>query len=200
MFLDLDFTVFDGADLPAEAPGLVLPDVRVGGGFSTEINIINPGDVDADIELQLSGEESEESSRQLLIPSHGVQRLNVAELFGLGDSAETRFFYMTATANPDIACFELVKGPGDLLGLNAVPIDEPVNRILFPQMAVLGGLESRLTLSSRSGGCGHRHNQSAQAGWNSLRPAGSADQSSQPGDPTCRAPQRRSGGYVRVLR
>ena len=119
MFLDLDFTVFDGADLPAEAPGLVLPDVRVGGGFSTEINIINPGDVDADIELQLSGEESEESSRQLLIPSHGVQRLNVAELFGLGDSAETRFFYMTATANPDIACFELVKGPGDLLGLNA---------------------------------------------------------------------------------
>ena len=151
MFLDLDFTVFDGADLPAEAPGLVLPDVRVGGGFSTEINIINPGDVDADIELQLSGEESEESSRQLLIPSHGVQRLNVAELFGLGDSAETRFFYMTATANPDIACFELVKGPGDLLGLNAVPIDESVNRILFPQMAVLGGLESRLTLSSRSG-------------------------------------------------
>ena len=150
IFLDLEFTVFDGADLPVEAAGIVLVDVRIGGGFSTEINIINPGDVDADIELQLSGEESEAWSRQLLIPSHGVQRLNVAELFGLDDSAETSFFSLTATANTDIACFELVKGPGDLLGLNAVPIDEPVDRIFFPQMAVLGGLESRLTLSSES--------------------------------------------------
>ena len=150
MFLDLEFTVFDGADLPPEALAILLPDVRAGGGFSTEINIINPSDVDAEIEFELSGEQGESVSRQLAVPSHGVRRLDVGELFAVGESANTAFYYLTASANTDIACFELVKGPGDLMGLNAVPIDEPVSRILFPQMAVLGGLESRLTLSSRS--------------------------------------------------
>ena len=148
MFLDLEVTVFDGADLPREAPAILLPDVRVGGGFSTEINIVNPSDVDAEIDLELSGEAGESVSRQLALPPHGVQRLDVGELFALGESADIRFFYITASADTDIACFELVKGPGDLMGLNAVPIDEPVSRMFFPQMAVLGGLESRLTLSS----------------------------------------------------
>ena len=150
MFLDLEFTVFDGADLPAEALAIMLLDVRVGGGFSTEVNIINPGDVEADIELQLSGEGAEESLRQVVIPAHGVRRLDIAELFAIDESPETGFFHLRATANTDIACFQLVKGPGDLLGLNAIPIDEPISRIFFPQMAVLGGLESRLTLSSGS--------------------------------------------------
>ena len=134
-------------------------------GTITGVAIVNPRDEAATIQVTayledgriLAGEGIQnpvemiiEGKQQLAIPSQGVQRLEVGDLFALDASADTSFFYLTVTANTDIACFELVKGPGDLLGLNAVPIDEPVNHILFPQMAVLGGLESRLTLSSAS--------------------------------------------------
>ncbi len=44
LYLNLpDFTFFDGADLPRSNTQLVFPVVRLADGFSTEMNLVNPG-------------------------------------------------------------------------------------------------------------------------------------------------------------
>ncbi len=43
LFLNGSITVFDGADLPESAPAVIFNLVRQDLGFSTELNIVNPG-------------------------------------------------------------------------------------------------------------------------------------------------------------
>src|SRR5262245_3720824 len=49
LYLDGGDTFFDGADIPLSSRKIVFNQVRVGSGFSTELNILNPGAVQASL-------------------------------------------------------------------------------------------------------------------------------------------------------
>ena len=140
-------TQFDGADLPESAPGIVFPQVRLDSGYTTEINLINPGVVTAELELQLIQADMT-STQSLSLPSLGVERLDVAEFFAAVPLESDA--YVTASSNLDIAGFEFVRSPdGDLVGLNARSATEQLTQLYFPQ-AVLGIFESSVGVINNS--------------------------------------------------
>ncbi len=157
LFLDFpDFTFFDGADLPRGGVRLVFPEIRLATGFSTEINLINPGDEAATVQLTLQGGETSVRPSDLQIPARGVIRMDVTEAFSAASPAGVGAFpdpaILRVVSNQPVAGFALVRqGEGDLLGLNAVPMDEQLNRLYFPQLAVGEIVRTELSLDNLSG-------------------------------------------------
>ncbi len=152
LYLKGDLSVFDGADLPLPSVELIFNVVRLDEGFSTELNLVNPGSTVAQASLTLSGP-SGPLVRELSIPAQGVRRLDVASLFGVGPlfaagSAAAAAGRVTVSSDSPLAGFEFVRGPRDLLGVNARPADELLETLLFPQLAVLGGVSSEVSVAN----------------------------------------------------
>ena len=140
LFLNSPTTQFDGADLPTAAQKIVFTQVRLDSGYTTELNLINPGTTTAELELRLI-QSNTTLTQALSLPSLGVARLDVAEFFDTtalpGDA------YVTVSSNVNIAGFEFMRSPdGDLVGLNARSATETLTQLYFPQMAVLGPFQT----------------------------------------------------------
>ncbi|MFZ0430716.1 MAG: hypothetical protein WAO20_21560 [Acidobacteriota bacterium] len=135
LFLNGSITFFDGADLPEQSRDLVFNLVRLGDGWSTELNLVNPGTAGTTVELTLRGGATA-LSRSLTLSAKGAARVDVATLFEQDDPPPNGS--IVASAGAPLVGFELVRGPGDLLGLNARPLSETLNTLFFPQVAVLG--------------------------------------------------------------
>ena len=151
LHLDTTSTFLDGADLPPLSSRLVFSDVRVGAGERTELNLINPTSQAAEGEIRLISNEGS-SSRPLNLPARGAVRLDVEELFSAqaapaGVLADDPL-YVTVESDQELAGFEFVQPASDLLGLNARPASELLNTLFFPQLAVLGLLETELMVVS----------------------------------------------------
>ncbi|MEE8348855.1 MAG: leucine-rich repeat domain-containing protein [Acidobacteriota bacterium] len=149
LFLDGSLTVFDGADLPVSAVKIIFNKIRIDAGHQTEINLINPGDSPADVELQLIVDESPSVVQELILPAKGVVRLDVAGFFEISEIAPEA--YLLVTSDFDVAGFQFIKTPnGDLLGLNGRSTSEQLTNLYFPQMAVLGPWQTNLGLVNYS--------------------------------------------------
>ena len=141
--------MLDGADPPALSRKLVFNEVRVASGYSTELNLINPGEAEADLKLELLSSGAEPLQSGLKIPPHGVERLDTQALFGLKDLDAPA--HIRVVSNVEIAGFEFVRSSsGDLYGLNARPLSELLDEIHFPQGALLAPWESVLNLINYS--------------------------------------------------
>ncbi len=151
LFLTLAGDQFDGADLPPAARRIAFPLVRVGGGFSTELNVVNPGNRAATVQITLQGG-SNPTSGELELAPRGVARLDAATFLGVSDVAEDS--YLLAESSEDLLGFELVRLAGrDLVGLNARVAAGGLRTVYFPQFAAAAGIRTELTLinsSSRS--------------------------------------------------
>ena len=141
-------TQFDGADLPEPATEIVFPQVRLDSGYTTEINLINPGAATAELDVKLVRANTT-ATQSLSLPAMGVARLDVAELFSnitLDSDA-----YVTVSSNVEIAGFGFVRSPsGDLVGLNARSGTEQLTQLYFPQMAVLGPFDTSVGVINNS--------------------------------------------------
>jgi len=135
LYLDSGVTLLDGADLPVRAQEVVFNEIRCRDGFSTEINIVNSESKPTTVDLTLGGGATT-LTKSVALAARGVARFDVAEFFqseNLPEAASLR-----AVSSTQIAGFEMVRGKGDVLGLNARPADEKLNTLYFPQFAVLG--------------------------------------------------------------
>ena len=157
LYLNLpDFTFFDGADLPRSNTQLVFPAVLLAEGFSTEINLVNPNAEAATVQLTLQGGETPLTADPLEIAALGVRRLDVSEVFAqklpAGGDALPDPAIVSVDSTQEVAGFAFVRQPeGDLLGLNAVPAQEQLNRLYFPQLAVGEIIRTELSLDNLSG-------------------------------------------------
>ncbi len=149
LILNSSGTEFDGADLPPRARRLAFNQVRVGGGFTTELNLANTGGEAAQVQLSLVGAGEEPILRELELPAMGAARLEVGEYFGQAEVPAGAF--VLATSGEDLIGFELVRVEGgDVQGLNARNAAEFLNALYFPQVSVLGQFEARLGLVNHS--------------------------------------------------
>ncbi|HEY3129262.1 MAG TPA: hypothetical protein VGL91_07375 [Acidobacteriota bacterium] len=147
LFLNVPrITLFDGADLPESAVKIIFNKVQIGSDFSSEVNIINPGGVSADVEMQLVGPDSSRlAEKTATIAAKGALRLDVASFFAVSNVPDGA--YLSASSDVALAGFEFVKSAnGDLLGLNARNAAEQLTTLYFPQMAVLGPWKTELGL------------------------------------------------------
>ncbi|MCH8820586.1 MAG: hypothetical protein IIB03_09755, partial [Acidobacteria bacterium] len=113
LFLDGSLTLLDGADLPVSAVKIIFNKIRIDAGHQTEINLINPGDDPADLELQIIEGDSPAVVEELILPAKGVVRLDVATFFEITEIAPEA--YLAVSSDFDIAGFEFIKTPdGDL--------------------------------------------------------------------------------------
>ena len=136
------FVIFDGADLPISALDIVFQQVRLEAGYSTELNLLNPGSASANLELELIRTTDSPVTAILSLAAKGATRLDVADFFGVSASSPA---YVTVSSDVPIAGFELVHAPdGDLVGLNARSSEEQLTRLYFPQVAVLGDFETQV--------------------------------------------------------
>ena len=149
LFLNGSLTLLDGADLPVSAVKIIFNKIRIDAGHQTEINLINPGDDPADLELQIIEGDSPAVVEELILPAKGVVRLDVATFFEITEIAPEA--YLAVSSDFDIAGFEFIKTPnGDLLGLNGRSTSEQLTNLYFPQVAVLGPWETNLGLVNYS--------------------------------------------------
>ncbi len=148
LFLDRGLREFDGAELPVRSRSLVFNDVRAGSGFSTELNVVNPGTEPRSLTLTLSAPQLKRSSSAELAPKAAL-RVDVAEFFEI--DALTAGATVTTEGDGELVGFELVRFEGaDLAGLNARSLGERLNTLYFPQVAVLGPIRSQLGLVNHS--------------------------------------------------
>ena len=160
LFLDVADTVLYGADLPQADTRIVFNRVEVdnAGGVSTELNIVNTQSTIAQIDLILVDEaallDADPENDTILVrledvPAHAVRRVDVGSQFGqdpVGPSA-----YIIAFSNTRILGFEVVRDAGkDAIGLNAKIAAERLNRLYFPQLAVLGPFQMEIGVVNRS--------------------------------------------------
>ncbi len=156
LYLNPSVTFFDGADLPRAANRVAFNEVRIGDGFSTELNIINPGPLATTVQLRLLGGDTP-VTRSLEVAGRGVARIDAAELFGVGAASASAVragnepalsgrYIVAESDGPEIAGSALTRTAGDLLGQNAVPVDDGLATLFFPQLAVLGPLQSQLVI------------------------------------------------------
>ena len=101
LFLDGELTVFDGADLPVSAVKIISNKVRLDNGHQTEINLINPGDDPADLELPIIEGDSPALVKELILPAKGVVRLDVATFFEITEIAPEA--YLSVTSDFEVA-------------------------------------------------------------------------------------------------
>ncbi len=138
LYLDGSDTFFDGADLPPSTAKIVFNQIRLDSGYTTELDLLNPGDITANLQLQLFGSGSSPVTKSVTIPGKGILRMDAAAFFGV--TTVSAGGYVVATADTNVAGFEFVKSPGgDLLGLNARSATEQLANLVFPQMAVSDG-------------------------------------------------------------
>ena len=150
-------TEFDGADLPITSQRIVFNEVRLDSISNTELNIINPGDAVADLELRLVSPDSSFISKSLPLQAHGVVRLDAATLFGVVQATDGSYIDVISQVPPfsgsarEVAGFALVTTQGgDSLGMNAQPGGNQLSSLYFPQMAVLGPWKTELSLVNYS--------------------------------------------------
>ena len=144
----LPFNLFDGADLPQTGTSIIFPQVRVDGGYTTELNLINPSSGSASLTVQLIRTGSTPISLSLQLPAMGAARMDLATFFGISDDPINA--YVAVSSDVAVAGFELVTSPnGDLVGLNARPI-ETLTHLYFPQMLVLGPVQTTLGVVNNS--------------------------------------------------
>lgn len=152
LFLDGALTFWDGADLPVAGRKIVFPRIRLGDGYSTEINLINPSDVEAQITARLFQAETgqfRDSVRPVSVKAQGVARVSLVDDFGVDSAADGSYLQVVSSA--PVAGFEIVRLQGkDIVGLNARSAGEGFQVLYFPQMAVLGPWTTRLGLINLS--------------------------------------------------
>ena len=146
IFLTGDFRELDGADLPLPSRELALTEVNLNPGFSTELTIVNPNDSEVTGTAALLGG-PEPLSDRVTLPARSVLRFDVAERFGIENPIESNF--LTLKADAELVAFAFVKS-GDLLGLNARPLQGLLDTLYFPQMAVLGPFKTELVVIDNS--------------------------------------------------
>lgn len=156
LFLDFpDFAFFDGADLPRKSRSLVFPEVRLHDDFRTQISVVNPGSDDTLVQFKLLGGETPLVADDLAVPARGVVRLDVRDIFegsapaGILDNDEPFAVSLLARA-PVVGFASVQQAATDLLGLNAVPEDELLNHLFFPQLAVGEIIRTELSLENLS--------------------------------------------------
>jgi hypothetical protein len=145
LYLDGAITLFDGADLPEADKKIVFHQVRHGGGYSTELNIVNPGDTPASLTLELRRPEQAPLVREIdePLPARGVLRFSATDRFGLAEVPDGSYLVALSTAN--VAGFKFVRREGrDILGMNARPATQVQEHLYFPQLAVLGPWKTEL--------------------------------------------------------
>ena len=160
LILDAADSFLDGAGLPQAATRILFNRVEVdnAGGVSTELNIVNTQPEVAQIDLILVdeaalGDANPGNDAPLVrlqnVPGHAVRRIDVGALFGqnpIGPSA-----YVVALSNTRILGVEIVREAGrDVIGLNAKIASERLNRLYFPQLAVLGPFQMEIGVVNRS--------------------------------------------------
>ncbi len=146
LILDPGVTQLDGAELPKADTRVVFREVRLGGGFSTELNLVNPNSSEAQVTLQVVGQ-SPATSRMVTLAPMGAVRLDAAEFFALDSPPPSAV--VVATSNVAVAGFGLVRGGGDSLGLNARATRDQAGPLFFPQLAALDPFQTQLqTLNS----------------------------------------------------
>ncbi len=130
-------SLLDGSEAPAKAQKLVFNHVKVDGGYSTELNIVNPAIKDAHLQVQLISPSGVLQLKELQIPAHGLARLDVASYFA--DSDLDPAVYVALDSDEEIAGYELIRSTeGDAYGLNARPSAEKLSSLYFQQLSVLG--------------------------------------------------------------
>lgn len=158
LFLDEAGTFLDGADLPEPETRVVFNSIEVNASTSTELNLVNTQDLPAEIDLLLVDEaaaQDNDPNNDVLrvtlhdVEAHGVRRVDVGTLFGINDVGSST--YLIALANTRILGFEVVRETGrDAVGLNARNGNEKLDRLFFPQLAVLGPWKMEIGVVNRS--------------------------------------------------
>ncbi len=144
-FLLIDGTTafLDGANFPIASQKLVFDLVRYDGGYATEMNLINPGDQSADVQIQLTGSGPAPIIKLLSIPAKGLVRLDAASFFQPETSSAGA--YVVVDSSIEIAGFELLKhGSEDGVALNARRSSEGLSTLTFLQVSALGSSEAQL--------------------------------------------------------
>ena len=137
------FAIFDGADLPASALDILFTQVRLDAGYITELNLLNPGNASANLELELIRAGNPTLTGSLSLAPKGAARVDVANFFGAGATSDMA--YVKVGSDEKIAGFELIHAPeGDLAGLNARSAEDQLTHLYFPQMAVLGDFQTQV--------------------------------------------------------
>ncbi len=152
LVLKPDLTSLDGADLPALANEVVFHEIRLGTGYETEINLVNPTAAKTPTTLRLVGWSDGAATvttaeKAVEIPANGVLRLNPKSLFpNLNPGSH---YYLVASASRQVAGFAVISGAGDQVGSNAIPSNQLLSHLYFPQIAVLNPILTELTVTNR---------------------------------------------------
>lgn len=150
LFLNAEVSIFDGADIPEPEGELVFTDIHLANGESTELNIANPNEEPAHVELVLHSS-GKKTNHSLELPSRGVTRIDVGTLFSAEEPADdTESSFVTASSTLPLVGFEVVYTGQDIQGLSATPQSQLLDRLIFPQLAVLGPFRSELSLINLS--------------------------------------------------
>ncbi|MFZ0428971.1 MAG: hypothetical protein WAO20_12710 [Acidobacteriota bacterium] len=150
LFLNAEVSIFDGAKIPEPQEELLFTEVHLGIGESTELNIANPNDVAANIELTLYAPGGS-STRSLKLAPRGVIRLDAATYFSAESSTQgTAASFVTAASDSPLVGFEVVYTAQDILGLSATARSEQLDRLVFPQLAVLQPFRTELSVVNLS--------------------------------------------------
>ncbi len=151
LYLNFEISIFDGADSPSSGRKIVFSLVGERDQFSSEFNLVNPFDTEAEFEVRLHrpGAAALAVSGLSLAPK-GVFRFSLPSLFGT-DTAPPGS-YLSVLASAPLAGFEFVRQEGrDIIGLNAPLQDQGLGELYFPQMAVLGPWSTELGLVNHGG-------------------------------------------------
>ena len=149
LFLNNTATLFDGADASEPARTVVFNQVRVVLHRKHELNIINPGDDPATLQVSLISGGATLATNSLGLPARGAARLDAAGFFEISEaSADT---YIVVSSNTSVSGLAFVRtANGDLFGLNALAITEKLTDLYFPQMVVLGPAKTDLVVVNYS--------------------------------------------------
>ncbi len=146
LFLNGQLTQLDGADLPVSAGEIVFNLIKVGDGYHTELNFINPSPTEIKVGLSLVQPEQGTTAKEITLSARAVSRIDAASLFGL-TTVDTGTYLKAAATSGSVAGFEFVRSDsGDLLGLNAKDVEETLDSIIFPQLVASGPWKSELGL------------------------------------------------------
>jgi hypothetical protein len=88
------------------------------------------------------------TTKSVQLPGRGVIRLDAATFFEVEELSDP--CYIIARASIPVCGFEFVRAEGDLVGLSARPYSERMNTLFFPQIAVLGGIQTQLSVVNYS--------------------------------------------------
>lgn len=149
LFLTGNLGQLDGADLPEPSEQIIFNQVVSEGDFTTELNVVNPGNAEVEVSYKLFGESLTQITKSFKIPPKGMLRHDAGQLFGLARIPAGA--HVRVAANGPIAGFEFVRNrQGDLVGTNAAAERQQLAELFFPQMAVLGLWKTEIGLTNLS--------------------------------------------------